>query len=185
MLGGSKSTNDSYWLENNWIALPTNTKEVSHLAVSNFLIFAPPIQSIDWKFLPSLRRRVQVYCSRSRFTTYFVYERIYDQSRKLRICTTEKSDKLILYRVTGMNISMSSGTFLIIRKAHSAAFFLQPKYVQTGVFEKYLVLFILFIYYFIENIIDLTSQNYSFFRREVVGHKLSQGSIWVISLPKF
>ena len=62
------STNDSYWFEHNWQVLPSITEIVAHLAIKWIPSFCTPIPSVDITLLFRLRRRVQLYCSRSRYT---------------------------------------------------------------------------------------------------------------------
>ena len=72
-LGCSVSTNDSYWLEHNWIVLLTYqyTKVDAMYLVVRWLLPFFHSNSIrtSVQFLPRLGRRVQMYHSRSRFTS--------------------------------------------------------------------------------------------------------------------
>ena len=51
-LGCSVSTNDSDWLEHNWIVQPNNTKVVAHLPVNRLPPFCTPIPSVDISVSP-------------------------------------------------------------------------------------------------------------------------------------
>ena len=62
-LGGSLSTNDSNWLEHNWIGPPTNNKVVAHLAVRWLPHVCTPIPSVYLTVSPRLYWREQVHFS--------------------------------------------------------------------------------------------------------------------------
>ena len=51
-LGGSLSTNDSYWLEHNWIVLSTDTKVAAYFAVRWLPQFCTPSRSVDLTVSP-------------------------------------------------------------------------------------------------------------------------------------